>query len=114
MMKGNMVQTYIDLIARRKSLGKLDKRQIDIIVSKLQDAGMLPEGITDLGILKVLCETLYAVHFLAGENDLPLDDAYSKMLMHNTVVKEEIDDPVEYIFNKYRTGQLRKSASPIH
>lgn len=104
---GNYIQTYIDLIALRKLKDNFDRRQIDTFIANF------PEGTTDLQILKALCETLYAVHYLAAANDLPLDDAYSTMLMHNKIVKES-DDPIEYIFTKYRKGELRKAPSPIH
>lgn len=109
------MQTYIDLIALRKQKDNFDKRQLARVVGALQDGGLLSDEATDLEILKCLCEVLYAVHYLASANDLPLDDAYSKMLMHNIIQKDEnIGEPIQHIFNKYRTGKLRKAASPIH
>lgn len=115
MMKGNMMQTYIDLIQRRKTLqgDAFNSRQLKPIVETLQQSGIIPKDATDLDILKALCEVLYAVHYLAGANDLPLDDAYSKMLMHNTVIKES-GEPIEFIFRQYRERKLIKAASPIH
>lgn len=107
------MQTYIDLIQLRKQKAGFDNRQMGKVIGALQDAGIIPENATELQILKALCEVLYTVHFLAGANDLPLDDAYSKMLMHNIIVKEP-HEPIEHIFNKYKTGKLRKASSPIH
>lgn len=102
------MQTYVDLIKRRKeNLGnKFDRRQINNFTFK--------ENETELSILQRLCETLYIVHYLAGQHDLPLDDAYSSMLMHNVINKNQANDPVADILTKYREGKLRKAASPIH
>lgn len=110
------MQTYVDLIQRRSiiMLDKFDRRQIDQVVAALKSAKLLPENPTELQILKVCCEVLYTIHYLSGANNLPLDDAYSKMLMHNSLGQKETDDPIEYIFNQYRLGKLHRAVSPIH
>lgn len=121
------MNTYIDYIQRRKNLqgDKFDMRKIDKVITALQNSestatlhqridSLLPDKATELQILQTLCEVLYAVHYLAGTNDLPLDDAYSAMLIQGTIA-DKPDSPasIQNVLEKYRSGKLTKAPSPV-
>lgn len=106
------MQIYIDLIKQKMQKGVLDPNKV--FLPMLNKLG-IDATATKLDILKSLLDVLQTVHYLAGINDLPLDDAYSAVLTSGGLFdKEPSVDKVEKVLRDYTEGKLKKSASPIH
>lgn len=99
------MQIYIDMIMEKVRRGELDPTTLV--------ASFVRDDLTKLDLLKELCNILQNVHYLAGANDLPLDDAYAALLTEGARGDKKLNS-VDDIYRSYVEGKLRKSPSPSH